>query len=163
VDIGASNGVSNSNSRYFVHLGWRVVLFEPDPVNYGLLVQNTNVNETKVEMHNLAIGNKRGTLKFKSEGGLSRLDANGDIKVDCVKVSDMFWPDSKIGILDIDTEGGEENILKQFFMLGISPSFVIIEHQNDQHKMNVQGELLNNKYKRIRREGVNDIWALKSL
>ena len=32
VDIGASDGVCNSNSRYFIHQGWVGYLFEPCPV-----------------------------------------------------------------------------------------------------------------------------------
>jgi hypothetical protein len=78
-------------------------------------------------------------------------------------VRDYFVEEEPIGILDIDTEGGEEKILGQFLRLKIRPSFVIIEHQNDQHKINMQQHLLQEEYRRIRREGVNDIWQLKSL
>lgn len=175
IDIGASNGVSNSNSRYFVHLGWRVWLYEPDPTNYRLLCQNTNfrlLNEEKngslrdkVIAHNLAIGPKSGEIRFTSEGGLSRIDPNGPIRVKCQTVGRAFSRDAVrqgVGILDIDTEGGEEAILEDFLRI-THPCFIIIEHQNEQHKMQKQEGILKDRYRRLRREGVNDIWQLKSL
>jgi len=166
IDIGASNGVSNSNSRYFVHLDWEVHLYEPDPTNFALLCQNTsNINKDacRVYAYNVAIGNRNARLKFKSEGGLSRLDPKGDVEVECLRVWDIISEGEEVGILDIDTEGNEENILVQFFTMGIKPCFLIIEHQQDGPKMQKQEKLLDPEYKRIRRKGVNDIWVLKSL
>lgn len=174
IDIGASNGVSNSNSRYFIHLGWKAWLFEPDPTNFKLLLQNTNFKELCrdkedhfwVWARQMAItGNREGKIRFRSDGGLSTIDPKGGIQVECRKVVDVFRCPSVlrgVGILDVDTEGDEEEIVREFLKI-TKPCFIIIEHQNDGHKMNVQEELLRADYDRLRREGVNDIWQLKSL
>lgn len=167
IDIGASDGVCNSNSRYFAHQGtWEVHLFEPCPVNFRLLETNTHPTWGN-SIYNYAVGNKNGKVKFKSEGGLSKIDQKGGIEVEMITVKKMFekplWNVKKdsIGILDVDTEGGEEGILLQFMKLEVYPHFIIVEHQNNNPKIQEQERILSPKYKRIARKGVNDIWHLK--
>jgi len=162
VDVGASDGVCNSNSRYFVHQGWRTWLIEPCPVNFKLLKTNTNFMGSAVAV-NYAVGNENGKVKFKSEGGLSKVTHSGNIEVPMIMVKELVEKikTKDIGILDVDTEGGEEGILLQFMKLKIYPHFIIVEHQCHEPKIKEQERILSPRYKRIARKGVNDIWHLK--
>lgn len=45
VDIGAADGVSNSNSRKLILDGWSGLLVEPNPNNYNKLVNLYNEND----------------------------------------------------------------------------------------------------------------------
>lgn len=165
VDIGASDGVCNSNSRYFVHQGWTGYLFEPCPINFKLLCNNTNPNSLDVLMYQVAVGDRNGVVKFKSVGGLSKISKDGEAEVPIIMVKEMFGKEyavkKNIGILDVDTEGGEEGILRQFMRLEVYPHFIIVEHQCHEPKIKEQIKILSSKYKKIARKGVNDIWHLR--
>ena len=69
VDIGVDQGwwsffVVDKNSTA------KVLAFEPNPISYNNLVPYLT-NEPRIELHNVAISNKKGTLPFILEEGQS--------------------------------------------------------------------------------------------
>lgn len=70
LDIGANDGITLSNSRALVELGWSAVLVEPAAEAYRKLVLN-NANAffaDRVKIVNAAITDKDGPLDFYSSG-----------------------------------------------------------------------------------------------
>lgn len=171
VDIGASNGVNNSNSRWFIHMGWTAFLYEPDAHNFRLLQENTNNHELggRVHMRQVAVSNVSGMVHWSSSGGQSQITGSvpGQMQemVQAIDWSgvlkDTAASGMQIGILDIDTEGQEEKILRDMMRSPERPNFIIVEHQGEEHRKVDQRQILWDDYRAIRHKGVNTIWQLK--
>ena len=132
VDIGAHDGVHCSNTYFFEKLGWSGVCFEPSPSRFLQLNKNRrcrNLNavvsqfeEEEVDfceidgycemlsgiVDNYDEEHKRRILNEENVGGGS---TRKNIKVRNYKFNDIIEI-TDIDILDIDTEGGEKDILK---------------------------------------------------
>ena len=128
VDIGAHEGIQNSNSYYFEKLGWKGICFEPDPRTYQALKNNRNC-----VLYNCAVGSREGVEKFIQHpctwvSGLDRTYCDKHRK--CWQVpkgeAEKYFIDVKvvelnnilqelevntIDFLSIDTEGAEKDIL----------------------------------------------------
>jgi FkbM family methyltransferase len=57
VDIGAADGINNSNTRYLIENGWGGILIEPNKKNYNKLLELYSDNE-KIIIENLGCSNK---------------------------------------------------------------------------------------------------------
>jgi FkbM family methyltransferase len=57
VDIGAADGINNSNSRYLIENGWEGVLVEPNKKNYNKLLELYSDNE-KIIIENCGCSDK---------------------------------------------------------------------------------------------------------
>jgi FkbM family methyltransferase len=119
-DIGAHCGVSTYHFSKLVGRGGRVIAFEPDPLNYSLLVRNIarhgleNVTPLKV-----AIAGSRGSAPFHCEGtigsGLSRHSSRpsvGSVEVvDTITLADSFEKWGSPTLCKIDIEGAEIEVM----------------------------------------------------
>ena len=63
VDIGAADGINNSNSKKLIELGWSGLLVEPTPLNYQKLIKLYSGN-TLVKIENCGCGDKTENLTF---------------------------------------------------------------------------------------------------
>lgn len=70
LDIGANDGVTFSNSRALLELGWYGVLVEPSEKTFGKLVENCQPFTGKVMLHNVGIADHCGQAPFFESGGL---------------------------------------------------------------------------------------------
>jgi FkbM family methyltransferase len=67
LDIGANDGITFSNSRKLLELGWSGELVEPANIPYLKLKELCKENK-KVKLHKVAISDLRGELTFYSSG-----------------------------------------------------------------------------------------------
>lgn len=94
----------------------KIVAFEPDPSNFGLLQKNISGYQLKdVELRNEAIWKENTTLKFVSDGTLgskvnSETGSENAISVKAAKLRDLLT--KQVDFLKIDIEGAEYEVLK---------------------------------------------------
>lgn len=162
VDIGSHDGVTNSNSRLFQNNGFYCVYFEPNPILFSRLVDNTAKYNEK-EIYNLAISDKFSKVKFnivtkKNFEGHSSINDTGNHHVVATSLKSIW--DKEIGILDIDAEGHDTRILKNVIDSNIRPKFIIIE-SNSKDERKKQINILSDEYELIHTIKVNTIWRLK--
>lgn len=147
VDIGAFDGVTISNSRMFIEKGWKGYLFEPFKPTYDKLVRNMHGFDNAMCL-NVAVADRDGTqyLHRGGEGEDTQLyvsDIKSDTPVITSTVKTLVESNAiprEIGILSIDTEGTDTEILDGIFAERIYPAFIIIE-SNDQSSRLLQIEL----------------------
>jgi FkbM family methyltransferase len=145
-----------------------VILFEPHPKFYADLKQEAN-GLSNVEVHNVAIGDENGVLKFVEDGPSSSLNGvdsplvqhRGDlykkdnvIDVQVRKISEFDF--GQIDILRVDTEGAEWFCLKH---LKSRPKEIVVEIYNDlatyinPYLFEIEAWAKQNNYKRYISEG----------
>jgi len=119
-DIGAHCGVSTYYFSKMVGPKGRVVCFEPDPVNFEILLRNIERHGlTNVSVEKVAIAGERGKLAFSAEGTvgsmlgslLGRETAGELVEVEAWTLADAF---DKFGTPDfckIDIEGAEVDVI----------------------------------------------------
>lgn len=126
VDVGAFIG---DTAVYFASQGAkRVVAFEPVRQLYQYAIDNVKLNhlDNTVEVHNCAVGTKKGEAKFfydpKHPGG-SSLDDRGfeaviqDVVV--VSLADVIRDVGNVELLKLDCEGEEHQLLPHLHETGV--------------------------------------------
>lgn len=163
VDIGALDGTTNSNARMFLELGWKGILFEPNPKSFFKLF--TNTRNFNCDIFNVAISKELSTAKFeivdrKNFEGHSNLNNKGNYTVLVSPLEVFISENEPIGILDIDAEGHDTKILQYLLEdTKIRPYYIIIE-ANSKEELKKQRQILNNStvYKELTKISVNTIW-----
>lgn len=135
LELGANDGVTLSNSRFFIENGWNGVLIEAGKLPYEKLMQKILPNTIAI---NCAIGNQNGFLKFYESNNLLNSDDVGlvsslvsdeterwrkagvgysEYQVDCFtweSFLDKFHLKSQnFDIISIDIEGMDYDVLIQ--------------------------------------------------
>jgi len=130
VDIGAADGINNSNSKKLIELGWSGLLVEPTPLNYQKLI-NLYSGNTLVNIENCGCGNKTENLTFYIDNNdeyhqISTFSV--EQKIGCEQyfkctfheinsiiynTQELFTKHNlkKIDFISIDTEGYDDNVL----------------------------------------------------
>lgn len=120
-DIGAHCGVSTYWFSKLVGDEGKVVCFEPDPVNYELLVRNIERHALKnVYVEQRAIAGERGELAFSAEGTigsmlaslLTRESAGKVVTVQAWTLADAFERYGVPAFCKIDIEGAEIEVIR---------------------------------------------------
>lgn len=112
IDAGANIGNHTTFFGLFAPSS-TVLSFEPNPKVYEYLNKNVQSNNLgkKVKTYNLALGDKAGTCSLiinpLDENGGTKVTDGGDIEQR--KLDDFI--DQKIGMIKIDVEGYEKNVL----------------------------------------------------
>lgn len=70
MDIGANNGITFSNSRALLELGWYGILVEPCEKTFKELESNCGLFKGKVLLHNFGIADYNGEAEFFESGEL---------------------------------------------------------------------------------------------
>lgn len=70
MDIGANNGITFSNSRALLELGWYGILVEPCEKTFKELEANCGLFKGKVLLHNVGIADYCGEAEFFESGSL---------------------------------------------------------------------------------------------
>jgi FkbM family methyltransferase len=114
VDIGSNIGIS---ALYFLTRSpaVRVECFEPDPRNAARLRENLAAHEGRFALHEEAVGDRDGMLRFGREGtgryGAIGFSSGDEIEVRCRHVNsvlgELLERERRIDFLKIDTEGIE--------------------------------------------------------
>lgn len=174
VDIGAHDGITLSNSKFFEELGWNGICVEPIPSVFQKLINNR-----KCKCINAAISDKNEEIDFLICEGytemlsgildkynpihLSRLNneihiyggKKEIIKVKSMRLEDIVSHNQKIDILSIDTEGSEYDILKSINFEKYEIDFIVFENPYFDHDFD---NILGKKYKKIFRLECDDIY-----
>ncbi|MGC6479563.1 MAG: FkbM family methyltransferase [Flavobacteriaceae bacterium] len=110
IDIGANIG---EFGKYWMEKGFKVISFEPDPIEFKAL----KLNLSDSECYNIGLWDKASELKFYSKnasGDSSFFKTNSYDRT--IKLSvfplDYFKINNEIGLLKIEAEGAEPEILK---------------------------------------------------
>lgn len=70
LDIGANDGITFSNSRALLELGWYGILVEPSEKTFDALVVNCGLFTGKVMLHNVGVADYCGDAEFFESGPL---------------------------------------------------------------------------------------------
>lgn len=85
-------------------------LFEPDPNNFKLLIENCSSIESKPFLVPLGLSNCYDTFTFSSVGEAGHIDKNGDMSISTCAI-DEFFGDKQVDFIKLDIEGNEKNAL----------------------------------------------------
>ena len=119
-DMGAHCGISTCTLARLVGPQGRVVAFEPDPLNYSLLLRNLERHgHTNVTPLNIAVARESGTARFNCEGTigsglvslLERDSVGTAIDVQTVTLAEAFARWGRPSFCKIDIEGAELEVL----------------------------------------------------
>lgn len=128
IDVGANDGFYGSNSYPFIARGWRAVLVEPDPRAFEPLSRRFN-GHPHVECRQAACGARKGILPLHlgQDSSHSSLGIGSDPKASAIgpqsgetvdvsveplaDILDAAGIPARYGVLSIDTEGHDLNVL----------------------------------------------------
>lgn len=139
LDVGANDGITLSNSRLLIELGWEANLVEPSPAAFAAL-GGLYKDQDQAQIHNFAIGKNSGPIDFyESDWHLSKGDTSlisstsishvekwkrhvrpdktrqgfTKIRVNCLTYNDTPFSSALFDYITIDAEGVDFEILKQ--------------------------------------------------
>lgn len=151
LDIGANTGLFLSNSYDLIQQGWKCVAIEPSSAFEDL--QELHKDNPNVTMHNVAIGDNKGKLKFYESG--EHVKGGGDkalvstavpsemnrwnevdfkeTEVDVITFADLLelHPNEKFNYISLDVEGYEVVILPQIDLASVGCELLCIEFNGD--------------------------------
>ncbi len=111
LDVGAHMG---KWSLYMSRIASEVYSFEPNPDTFKYLNTNVMINGIKnIHTINKAVSNKEGTVCFNAvpnDTGASMISQDG-IEVQCTTLDTFTESFERIGLIKLDTQGEEWNIL----------------------------------------------------
>lgn len=119
-DMGAHCGVSTYKLSKLVGTEGKVISFEPDPLNYSILLRNIERHRLdNVVAVNLAVAGKKGKLPFNCEGTIGssltslmlRESVGSTVVVEAVTMNDAFERWGPPAFCKIDIEGAEIEVL----------------------------------------------------
>ncbi len=177
LDIGANDGITFSNSRKLIELGWIAELVEPADLPY-LKLKKLYKDNKRVKLHKVAISDLRGELTFYSSGEhvgngdsdllstLSIVDKqkweNSTVYQES-KVQSLKWLDfynwQIYDFINIDAEGYDFCILKQMDLKELGCKCLCIEHNGHQYNDMIR-ELRKYNYKTLLVNNENLIVAI---
>ena len=115
LDIGANIGLTTLGVAKRINIDGIFHLFEPYPMNFELLCQNTK-NITNKNLYNVCLSNSNGLVNFtkldNNLGGCKVVENIKDSEFSCCSIPlDCINFDNKISIIKLDVEGHEENVI----------------------------------------------------
>ena len=151
LDIGANDGITLSNSRYFYLQGWKAHLIEAGKTPFHSLMSNT-LTFNNVFSYNVALGNENKSLTFfESSNLLNQFDKglvsslipeettkwrNAGITYEAYEVQCYNWDNflttnglkhEKFDIISIDIEGMDYEVLSQMNLAELGCKILCVE------------------------------------
>ena len=180
VDVGANDGLLHSNSYFFVQRGWKAILVEPHPVVFRRLTERY-AKEPNVICENLACSNVAGNqeLFFGADGEAAEFSTlcqddtdhyqqtrtKASTKVSVKTLTEILERNQcpgDFGILSIDTEGLDYEILQGLDFSRFRPRLIITEDFKLLEKDRLKYALLRaNGYVLVKQRQVNSIWVCR--
>ena len=171
VDIGAADGISNSNSRKLIEIGWSGLLVEPNKKNYDKL-QKLYEKNNLIILENLGCSNvnddsadfyidkndeyeQLSTFSYSQAEGCKKFfkcDFVND-KVKLQKTSELFSKHNikEIDFLSIDTESFDTNVILGINFNECNINLICVEHITDE----MTEELKKHNYNLCHKTGGN--------
>ncbi len=178
VEVGANDGVRCSNSRYFVRRGWDALLVEPNPQLFARLSANTAA-DARVRRVEAACSDAPGTMTLRlfdgdEAGLLATLHPGADaargmdtsvvareVPVRVERLTDLLAQagvPARFGVLSVDTEGHDLNVLRGMDVERFRPAVVITE-TDDETEAAKHAFLTASGYRLADTVGVNTLWV----
>jgi FkbM family methyltransferase len=164
VEVGASDGVTFSNTKFLQDLGWRGCLIEPAPTSFAKLLQN-RAGENMSLFNSIVWSNDDEEIKFfeVTEGleystisslrnfdKLSQARVKGKEIIGRSKTLNSILTQckapKKMGFLSIDTEGSELEVLNGLNLKQWRFLFVAVEHNFNLNRDKIKSYLESNGY-----------------
>lgn len=106
LDCGAYHGETTEEFLKRVNGAARAFVFEPSPENLATAKRRLHSQKECLQFINAGVSDRKGRLRFLSTSGIaSRVDAEGDIEVDLVRIDDVI--DDRCTFIKMDIEGHE--------------------------------------------------------
>lgn len=177
VEIGAADGISNSNSRMLIESGWGGLLVEPNKNNFNKL-KILYENRTNVVLENIGCSeqsmknvpffiDKNDQYEQLSTFSLEQKEKCVGIydcsfvteNIDLIKTSELFEKHSikEIDFLSVDTEAFDTNVILGIDFSKIKITLLCVEHISDE----MVKYLNDNNYEEIHRTIGNIFFKLK--
>ena len=180
IEVGANDGVNDSNTMYFENIGWDCILVEPNPVLCNMIRASR-----KARLIEVAASDKKGkTSLFVAEGaerahGVSTINSDehalnkiksygftySEVKVETKSLDEILDEEKishEIDFITVDVEGHELEVLKGFSLDRWRPTVILVEDNSNFENSDVSDHLKMFGYLRFMRTGVNDWYARKS-
>ena len=182
LEIGANDGRTLSNSRYFIENGWSACLIEPAPKPLAKL-RELYKDSTTVHVFGFGLGESEGTFDFFDSGShltaedsslLSTLDEKelkrwgpsevfNKIQID-VKTFPYFLEQSplkKFDYISIDIEGLDYIVLTQIDLAAVECKVLCIEWNNNNETYDqINTHMLGLGYKLHHKNTINLIYTI---
>lgn len=178
VELGAGHPEEISNSRHFLERGWHGLLVEGNPELANMLAtfysdnQNVTVVDSLVGNEDLdgvefAISLRHWALS--GVGGVSQPEAHEPSQIKILttgqrRASSVIrsWLETmggtEVGILSIDLEGMDTEVLREIVTAGLSPQLLVVERLTEADHV-IQSELLQSSdYVYVEQRSLSDIW-----
>ena len=128
VDVGAYDGISNSNTLLFEKFyNWKGICIEPNPNTFFFLLKHRNNKYCK---NYIISDSKKKKLRISNQGQLSRITNNPkSYLVKNISLNKLISHNKikKINFLDIDCEGFEDTVINSINFKNISIDCILIE------------------------------------
>jgi len=180
IEVGANDGVNDSNTMYFENAGWDCILIEPNPALCKMIRASR-----KATLIEVAASDKNGeTSLFVAEGAerahgvstinsaeeaLNKIKSYGftysEVQVKSMllnEILDSLKIDRKIDFISVDVEGHELEVLRGFSLDRWKPTVILVEDNSNFDNADVSNYLKRFGYLRFMRTGVNDWYAHKT-
>lgn len=128
IDIGANMGYYSLLAAKLVGDKGKIYAFEPDPINYNLLVDNIKINQfTNIVPIQKAVSNKIGKIKLfldkENFGGHTlshkniQTKQNGFLEVETTTIQDFLKGEGniKVDLIKMDVQGSEGLVIEKAF------------------------------------------------
>ena len=177
VEVGANDGVNDSNTLHFERRGWRCLLVEPNPE----LCEQIRASRTATVVECAASDRCGEVTLFVAEGapyahGVSTIHgglnarekirsygfSSREIAVVSRTLDDILQEncqDAQIDFMSIDVEGHELTVLKGLSLNRWRPSILLMEDNSNYEDPMVRNYLKQRGYVPFLRTGVNDWYA----
>jgi FkbM family methyltransferase len=177
VEVGANNGVNDSNTFFFEKIGWKCILVEPNPI---LCEQIRKFRDALI--FECAVSNLSGIKTLHvvgsdaSENGMSTISTNKEdhdrfktlgltsytLQVQTMTLNEILTSASinnNIDFISIDVEGHEYEVLQGFSLERWKPVIMLVEDNSNFENNHISNYLKKFGYVRFHRTGVNDWYA----
>ena len=142
VDVGAANGVDNSNSIRLLERGWSGVLIEPDPEQFAELQAQWR-DRADIHLLNVACGTVEGEATLHCARQVSTLDPAWRDR--CIEVHKLTYREARVLVrrlsalldeymaplafdfLSVDCEGRDRDVLESLDLARYRPRLIVVE------------------------------------
>ncbi len=183
VEVGANDGIRDSNTALLEQDGWKGLLIEANPELIPLISQ---YRPNSIVIHSAVVApDKIGSIDFHQVVGgptnldglsttigsdtlLSRIYSYGGevqvVKVPATTLDDILMKNNvphEFEFLSLDVEGAELEVLKGLSLNRFHPRIILIEDNSYGADLSVRNHLRQQGYIRVHRTGVND-WYVQA-
>ena len=176
IEVGASHGISASNTKHFEDKGWTCMCIEPNPELYAQLRKNRphavkyavgseNRDNVPFAIVTLEGGDTTAISSLEIDQKLFKQHKVKEVKevkvnlrtLDFILEEFKLFEGKQLDFVSIDTEGTELEVLKGFDLNKWRPKLLVIEDNYDTEKLDEYLEKFS--YVKDQRVGVNNFYV----